>query len=78
MMHLPHCLVKISKQRTKRNKGFSASMFPCREGSVGMNYIYFQNYNSEEDPLQIKCTYFEVVLAQVHNPFGILPIDWYN
>lgn len=43
-----------------------------------MNYIYFQNYHSKEDPLQIKCSYFKVALAQIQNSFGIPPINWYN
>lgn len=77
-MCLPHYLVKISKQGTNRNKGFSVSIFPCRERSIGMNYIYFQNYHSEEDPLQIKCSYFKVALAQIQNSFGIPPINWYK
>lgn len=43
-----------------------------------MNYIYFQNYQSEEDPLLIKCSYFNIALAQIQNSLVIPPINWYN
>lgn len=43
-----------------------------------MNYIYFQNYHFEEDPLQIKCSYFNITLAQIQNSLVIPPINWYN
>lgn len=66
-MCLPHYFVKISKHRAKRNKGFYVSIFPCRKRNIGMNDIYFQNNHSEEDPLQIKCSYFNITLAQIQN-----------
>lgn len=75
-MCLPHYLVKISKRRAKGNKRFYVSIFPCRK--IGMNYIYFQNYQSEEDPLLIKCSYFNIALAQIQNSLVIPPINWYN
>jgi len=43
-----------------------------------MNYIYFQNYHCEEDPLKIKRSYYRVALAQIQNYIHILPISWYN
>lgn len=72
-MCLPHYLVKISKQRTNRNKGFSVSIFPCRERSIGTNYVYFQNYHSE-DPLQIRCSFSKLpwLKFKAHSEFHLL------